>query len=162
MRYQVKDRIIAIGDDSWIEDEQGRNAFLLDGKALRLRQTYELRESDGRTLFVIKKKVVAVRETMIVERDGDTVASVHKKILHLIHDRFAIELHDGTEWTAKGDFLDKEYEIEGERGRIASISRKWLRLRDTYTVDIPDDLDHSLVLAVSVAIDNLAEIGRDH
>ncbi|MEO5876052.1 MAG: LURP-one-related family protein [Streptosporangiaceae bacterium] len=162
MKYKVTDRVLAIGDDSWIEDESGHRVFLLDGKSLRLRQTYELKDPDGTVLAVIRKKAVALRETMLVERDGHTLATVHKKVIHLIHDRFAIDLHEGGDWTAKGDFLDKEYEIEGERGTVAQITRKWLRLRDTYTVEVMTGYDVPLVLALAVAVDALAEVDHDH
>ncbi|MFD5408836.1 hypothetical protein ACFV4Q_15730 [Streptomyces nojiriensis] len=37
MKYLVRDKMPAIGDDYRIEDEDGRHAFLVDGKALRFR-----------------------------------------------------------------------------------------------------------------------------
>ncbi len=39
MKYLVRDKMLAVGDDYWIEDEDGRHAFLVDGKALRFRDT---------------------------------------------------------------------------------------------------------------------------
>ncbi|WP_106399061.1 LURP-one-related/scramblase family protein [Actinocorallia populi] len=157
MRYRVQDRVFSIGDDSWIEDEQGRRAFLLDGRTLRVRRTYELKDGTGEVLLVIRKKIIALRETMVVERDGAAVARIHRKV-KLVRDRFRVDLEDGGEWTVTGDFLDKEYEIDrdSDGARVARVSRRWLRLRDTYTVDVSDGFDVPLVLAAAVAVDALA------
>jgi len=41
-RYQMREKMLSIGDDFWIEDDQGERAFRVDGKALRLRKTFHL------------------------------------------------------------------------------------------------------------------------
>jgi uncharacterized protein YxjI len=41
-RYLVREKVFSIGDDFWITDADGNQVFLVDGKALRLRQTFEL------------------------------------------------------------------------------------------------------------------------
>jgi uncharacterized protein YxjI len=159
MRYRVQDKAFSIGDDSWIEDEQGRRVFLLDGRLLRPIQTYELKDDTGGVLLVIRRKIVALRETMVVERDGTAVAKVHKKA-RLVRDRFCVDLKD-EEWTVTGDFAGKEYRIDrdSDGARVAVVSRKWLRLRDTYTVDVSEGFDVPLVLAAAVAVDALAHSG---
>jgi len=159
MKFLMRERMFSIGEDFWIEDESGERAFLVDGKALRLRQTFELKGPEGEVLAVIKKKMVSVRDTMIVERDGDTVAKVHKKLFSPLRHKMVIELADGQEWTAKGDFIDKNYEIESEQGTVAETSRKWFRIRESYGIEV-DHPDVPLVIAVAVAVDELAEDAR--
>jgi uncharacterized protein YxjI len=156
----MRERMFSIGDDYWIEDESGERAFLVDGKALRLRQTFELKGPGGEVLAVIKKKVVSIRDTMVVERDGDTAAKVHKKLFSPLRHKMVIELADGREWTAAGDIIEKNYEIEGDEGTVAATSRKWFRIRDTYGIEV-DHPDVPLVLAVAVAVEELAEADRD-
>ncbi|MBW8485651.1 LURP-one-related/scramblase family protein [Actinomadura parmotrematis] len=157
MKFKVRDRVFGIGDDYWIEDEAGRRAFLVDGKALRLRQTFELKAADGSVAAVVKKKVLSLHKAMAVERDGEPLATVRKKHLSVLRDRFKVELADGAEWSVKGDIIDKEYEVDGPDGPVAAISRKWFRIRDTYAVEVADGYDVPLVLAVAVAVDALNE-----
>src|SRR5687767_9567604 len=38
-RYQMREKMVSIGDDYWIENDRGERAFKVDGKALRVRQT---------------------------------------------------------------------------------------------------------------------------
>jgi uncharacterized protein YxjI len=159
MKFMMRERMFAIGEDYWIEDETGQRAFLVDGKALRLRQTFELKDAGGEVLTVIKKKMISVRDTMVVERDGDAVAKVRKKLISPLRHRMTIELADGQEWTATGDIIEKNYEIESEQGVVARTSRKWFRIRESYGIEI-DHPDVPLVIAIAVAVDELAEEAR--
>jgi uncharacterized protein YxjI len=159
MKFLMRERMFSIGEDFWIEDESGQRVFLVDGKALRMRQTFELKGPEGETLAVIKKKIVSVRDTMIVERDGDTAAKVHKKLFSPLRHKMVIELADGQEWTATGDIIEKNYTIESEQGAVAQTSRKWFRIRESYGIEI-DHPDVPLVIAVAVAVEELAEDDR--
>jgi uncharacterized protein YxjI len=64
---------------------------------------------------------------------------------------------DGDDLRAHGNVLDHEYEIKRDDDVVASISKKWFRVRDTYGVEIAAGEDEPLMLALTVAID---EIGR--
>ena len=50
----MRQRLLSIGDDYWIEDEQGQRAFPVDGKALRVRQTFVLEDADGHEVAKIR------------------------------------------------------------------------------------------------------------
>lgn len=158
MRYLVRERIFGIGDDFWVEDEQGEKAFLVDGKALRLRETFELKDARGEVVAVVRKKLVSVRDAMKIERDGETVATVRKKRFTPLRDVYRAELAGGEELEIRGDLIDKEYDIEYEGERLARISRKWFRVRDTYAIDVQrPDADAALLIAVAVCVDRLVE-----
>jgi uncharacterized protein YxjI len=155
MRYAVREKIFSISDDFWITDEQGNRVFLADGKAMRLRQTVELKDSSGAVLAIVRKKLLAVHETMEIERDGAPVATVRKALVSPLHHRSVIDLADGGQLEAVGNILDKEFEITGGGGTLARISRAWFRLRDTYGVDVAPGQDDVLLLAVAVALDRI-------
>ncbi|GAA0679666.1 LURP-one-related/scramblase family protein [Kitasatospora atroaurantiaca] len=158
MKYVVKERLFAIGDDYWIENEDGDKAYLVDGKVLRLRDTFELKDAEGRVVAVIKEKMLTVRDAMKIENaSGDVVATVRKKLFTPFRDKYHVELADGGELEIHGDLIDKEYKIEADGDRIAEISRKWFRLRDTYGVKISDGADAGLLLAVAVCVDHLVD-----
>lgn len=157
MRYAVRERIFSIGDDFWITDDRGDKAFLVDGKALRLHQTFELKDGSGAIVAVVRKKLIAVRETMEIEQGGDVVATVRKALVSPLRHRSVIELRDGTELEAVGDILDHEFEIRPDGGGhpLARISRAWFSMRDRYGVDVAPGLDDALILAMAVALDRL-------
>lgn len=157
MRFLVRERIFGIGEDYWIDDEHGEHAYLVDGKALRIRQTFQLKDREDQIVAVIRRKAFALRHTMMIERDGERLANVRKKRFTLLKDRFRVDLPGGGEdMSIHGDVLDKEYDLEYGGGRAARISKKWFSIRDTYAVDIEQpDADVPLLLAIAVSVDAL-------
>jgi len=154
-RYQMREKLLSIGDDYWIEDEQGERAYKVDGKALRIRDTFVLEDRDGNEVAKIQEKKLRIRGTMEIERGGDTVATIHKALVG-IRDRFDIDIEDGENLKARGNVLDHEYEIKRDGDVIASVSKKWLRVRETYGIEIQPGEDDALILAVTVAIDDMS------
>lgn len=160
-KYLVRDRIFGIGDDYWIEDEHGHHAFLVDGKALRLRETFELKDPERRVLITIRKKMLALRDTMTIERDDAPLATIKRKRLSLLRNHYRVELVDGTELDVSGKIMDREFAIEYEGELLAEVSRRWLTVRDTYAVNVVrDDADPPLLIAIAVCVIRLAE--REH
>ncbi|MEU0616420.1 LURP-one-related family protein [Streptomyces albogriseolus] len=163
MRLLVRDRILGIGDDYWIEDDRGNKVFLVDGKAMRLRDTFELKDTEGRVLIDIRKKMLALRDTMVIERGDEPLATVRRKRLSLLRNHFRVSLADGsTELDVSGRILDREFAVEYDGELLAVISRRWHTLRDSYGVDVVrDDADPALLIAVAVCVIHLAEKERE-
>ena len=80
-RYQMREKLLAIGDDYWIENDQGQRVFKVNGKALRMRSTFILESPSGDELFKIQEKELRIRDTMKIEREGETVATVKKALI---------------------------------------------------------------------------------
>ncbi|WP_458244809.1 LURP-one-related/scramblase family protein [Streptomyces sp. MAI_2237] len=162
MRFQVRDRLLGFGEDYWIEDERGDKAFLVDGKAMRLRDTFELKDTQGRVLIDIHQKMLALRDTMVIERDGQALATIKRKRLSLLRNHYRVSLADGSELDVSGKILDREFAVEYDGELLAVVSRRWLHVRETYGVDIVrDDADPALLIAVAVCVIHLAEKERD-
>ncbi|GAA3128598.1 LURP-one-related/scramblase family protein [Streptomyces rectiviolaceus] len=161
MKLLVRDRLLGIGDDYWIEDDQGQKVFLVDGKAMRLRETFELKDMQGRVLIDIRAKMLALRDTMVIERDGEALATVRRKRLSLLRNHYRVELVDGTELDVSGKILDREFAIEYDGELLADISRRWFRVRETYGLHVTrEDADPALLLAIAVCVIRLAEKER--
>jgi len=147
--------MISIGDDYWIEAEDGTRAFRVDGKALRFRQTLILEDAAGNEVAKLQERKLSVRDKMAIERGGRSIATV-KKALVGIRDRFSIEVDGGADLSAKGNLVDHEYEIERDGETVATVSKHWFAVRDSYGVEIAPGEDEALVLAITVCIDALS------
>jgi uncharacterized protein YxjI len=154
-RYQMREKALAIGDDFWVEDDQGKRAFKVDGKALRIRSTFALQDPAGNELASIKERIMTIRDTMVIRLASGHEATVKKRLLGF-RDRFNIEVHDGPKLTAKGNFVDHEYEIERDGQVVGRISKKWFRVRDTYGIEVAESADPAFMIAISVCIDEMA------
>jgi uncharacterized protein YxjI len=155
-RYTMREKLWAIGDDSWIETDEGERAFKVNGKAMRIRSTFVLETPSGEELFKIQEKKLHIHDTMKIERDGDTAAKVQKALITPLRDRFTIEVEGGGELRAKGNFVDHEYEIERDGTEIAQVSKKWVRVRETYGIEIAPGENDALILAATVCIDEMS------
>jgi uncharacterized protein YxjI len=156
MRYRMREKIFAIGDDFWIETEDGERAFKVNGKALRIRDTLVVEGPAGEELFKIQEKKLTIRDKMEIEAGGRTVATVKKALVSPLRDRFSIELESGGELTAKGNIVDHEYKIERDGEKVAEVSKKWFRVRDTYGIEVAPSEEPALILATAVCIDRMA------
>jgi hypothetical protein len=59
----------------------------------------------------IQERKLSIRDKIAVERDGDTIATVHKALVG-IRDRFAVDMTHVSDMKAHGNIVDHEYEIE--------------------------------------------------
>jgi uncharacterized protein YxjI len=151
----MREKLFAIGDDFWIDTDDDRHAFKVNGKALRLRSTFVLEAPSGEELLKIQERKLRVRDTMALERDGQAVGTVKKALVTPLRERFKIELNDGSELIAKGNIVDHEYEIERDGSTVAEISKRWFRIRDAYGIEVAPGEDDVLVLAAAVCIDEM-------
>jgi len=155
LQFQMRERMFSIGDDYWIETGRGNRAFKVDGKALRVRDTLAFEDLSGRRLYTVQEKKVRVRDTMDVERDGETVASIKKAMITPLRERFSIDVRDGGDLEAQGNIVDHEYTIERGGTKVAEVSKRWFRVRDTYGIEVAPDQDAALILAIAVCIDRM-------
>ena len=160
-RYQMRQKLIALGDDFYIEDEQGQKVFKVDGKVLRVRDTLIFRDMQGNKLAEIQERMLRIKDTMEIEGpDGKTETTVKKALITPLRDRWTVKIKGGPDLDVQGNVLDHEYRIGEGRQKVAEISKKWFRLRDTYGVEIAEGQDDVLILAVTVAIDIMAHPTR--
>jgi uncharacterized protein YxjI len=151
----MREKMFSIGDDAWIEDGNGNRAYKADGKALRMRSTFVLEDANGNEVASIQEKMLHIKDTMEIERGGRKIATVKKALVSPLRDRFDVAIEGGSDWDVQGNILNHEYEITSGRDKVAEVSMKWFRVRDTYGIEVTPGQDVGLVLAVAVALDEM-------
>jgi uncharacterized protein YxjI len=160
-RYQMRQKMFALGQDFYIENQQGQKVYKVDGKVLRVRDTLYFKDPKGNVLCKLQQKVARIKESMEIEgSDGQRLAMVKKAIITPLRDRWIVKIGDGPDLDVQGNILDHEYSIEEGRTKVAEVSKKWFRLRDTYGVEVAPGQNDVLILAATVAIDMMAHEGR--
>ena len=160
-RYKMRQKLVALGDDFTIENEQGQKVYFVDGKVLRIRKTLDFKDMSGRKLCQIQERLMTIKDTMAIEdADGRIVASVKKALIAPLRDRYTVRIKNGPDMHITGNILDYEYRIEEGGRKVAEISKKWFRLTDTYGVEIAPGEDDVLLLAVTVAVDMMSHGDR--
>ena len=153
-RYKIRQKLISIGDDFWIENARGQKVFKVDGKALRLRKTLEFEDAKGKKLAQIKERILAIKDTMVIEdAHGRDIATVKQALIAPLRDRWNVNVKGGPDLDVQGNILDLEYDIRQGRKKVAEVSKKWFTLTDTYGVEIAEGQNDILILAIAIAID---------
>jgi uncharacterized protein YxjI len=160
-RYQMRQRMISIGDDYDIQNDRGERVYHLDGKALRVRKTIRFEDMDRHELYKIQEKMLHIRDSMEIEGpDGKRLAMVHKAMITPLRERWVVDLEDGPDLHAQGNFVEHEYTIERDGDKVAEISKRWFRVRDTYGVEVAPGENDVLILATTAVIDSMAHPAR--
>lgn len=153
--FSMRAKLVDIGDDYWIETTAGRRAYKVDGKALRVRDTFTIRGAGGEVVATMQERVARVRDTMKIDRPGKPSATVKKAMITPLRDRYVIEADDVGEISVQGNIVDHEYTFEQGGRKVAEVSKRWLRVRDTFGVQVEPGADAVLVLAATAAIDSM-------
>ncbi len=155
--YQMREKLVSIGDDYWIENDRGEKVFKVDGKALRVRQTLIFEDRSGKELAKIQERMLRIKDSMEIEGPGgNQIAMVKKALIAPLRERWTVKIKGGPDLEVKGNILDHEYTIGEGRDKVAEVSKKWFRVRDTYGVEIEPGQDDILILAVTACIDQMA------
>ena len=156
-RYQMRQKLVSIGDDFYIKNEAGQNVFKVDGKVLRVRDLLVFEDMQGNKLCQIQKRMLHIKDTMAIDdAEGNKIAEVKKALITPLRDRWTIKVRNGPDLDVQGNILDHEYEIKEGRRKVAQVSKKWFRVRDTYGVEVAPDEEDVVILAITVALDNMA------
>jgi uncharacterized protein YxjI len=157
----MRQRLVSIGDDFWIETDNGERAFKVDGKALRLRDTLEFEDAHGHKLAKIQERMLRIKDAMEIEdAEGNRVAMVKKALISPLRDRWKVEVENGPDLEIKGNVLDHEYTFSDGHDEVATVSTKWFRVADTYGVAIEPGQNPIVVLAATVALDTMSHKDR--
>ena len=160
-RYQMRQRMLSIGDDFVIENDRGEPAFKLDGKALRIRKTLLFEDMDGRELCKIQERMLRVKDSMEIEDPGGhRMALVQKAMIAPLRERWTVKVDGGPDLHVQGNVVDHEYMIERDGQRVAEVSKRWFRVRDTYGVETAPGENDLLILATTAVIDTMAHPDR--
>jgi len=96
----------------------------------------------------------------LYDADGRTAATIKKALISLFSDRYSVEIPGQPDLETRGNILHHEYTIEQSSRAVATISRSWFRIRDTYGIEVvPGTIDPLLAVAMSVAIDMMQGMG---
>lgn len=160
MRYVMKQKLFAFGDDFTIQDETGRDAYFVDGKAFSIGDKLSFQDMQGNELAFIKQKLFAWGKTYEIYRGGILAAVVKKELFTLFNCRFTVDVPGPDDLEATGDFLDHEYQFTRGDRAVASVSKQWFSFRDTYGIDVAEGEDPVLVLASAVVVDMACHADR--
>lgn len=157
----MRQRILSFGDDYVVTDEAGRERFQVDGKVFTLRNTLAVLDPSGNEVARIVRRILAWGPTFEIARGGEVVAIVKKELFTFFRCRFTVDVPGPDDLEARGDFLEYEYEFTRHGRTVASVSKRFFALRDTYGLEFGEQEDPVLLVAAAVVIDQCCHENDD-
>lgn len=153
MRYQMKQKMFSLGDDYVITDENGREAYYVDGKAFSIGEKLSFQDMQRRELAYIRQRLLSIGPTYEIWYADELHATVKKQLFTMFHTKFSVDVPGPDDLEAEGDFHNHEYTFTRAGQPVASVSKQWFSFTDTYGVEVSPGEDDVLILASSVVID---------
>jgi uncharacterized protein YxjI len=115
----------------------------------------------GKELAFIAQKLLTWGPTYEIYRGGELAAVVKKSLFTLFRTEFTVDVPGPDDLVAQGNFWDYEYQFTRGSRSVASVSKAFFSLTDTYGIEIADEEDDVLILAAAVVIDQCSHERRD-
>ena len=149
MKLYLKQKVFSIGGRFDIYDENGETKYYAEGEVFSIGRKLHIYNLDGKEVAFIHQKVMSFLPRFYVYVDGVQAAEIIREF-SFFKPVYSIA---GPEWEIEGDIWQHDYEITCNRRKIVSIYKKWFTIADAYEIDIDDESNEVMVLAVVLAID---------
>jgi uncharacterized protein YxjI len=154
--YTVRKRLVAIGRDYDVKDENGELAFTLDGK-VRFARTFFVKDPSGARLLKVREKLLCLDPTFVITpaAGGAPVATVKRTTPSgKLTTKFDVAANGQTIMTAQGRLLtDGGFEIRRGGAQASTVSRQPNTvIHEIFHVTTAASEDQPLLLGVAMSI----------
>lgn len=149
-KLYMKQQIFSWIDKFTVKNEAEEDCYVIEGDMVQVGgKKLHINDMNNNEVAFIQQKLLSLMPKFFVYVNGEQVAEIVKKI-SFFKAKYVIE---GPGWEVKGSLLDHDYTITSEKGEIVKLHKVWLSWGDSYELEISDDADEVLALAVVIAID---------
>ena len=150
MKLYVNEKIFSVHDKFYIKDENDNDVYEISSKIFSIGDKTTISTMRGRKIAFIEQELFHLTPNYNVYIDDKFAFKISKKF-HLIKNDFV--LSNG--YKVEGNFLMLDFKVYGKHNEvIGSIKRKYFSIGDKYVLDIKDEANKEIVLAIIVAIAN--------
>lgn len=158
-KYYIKQRFVSFRGSMDIYDESGEAVFFVKGSLVAIpRQLKIFDKKTNEEMISVKHKMIDIMPQFFVVKNKEKIARVKKKFS--FHARFDIQSDLG-EYSIDGDIFAWNYTVIKDGKAIAYVSKKIISLRDVYELDIIEESETSMVLALAVIFDECMHSNRN-
>ncbi len=153
MKLYMKQKVFSWKDKFNIMDAAGQDKYYVEGKAISIGKKLTIYDAASNEVAFVKQKVVSLLQKFTVEINGEQVAEIKKKFT-LLKPKYFVE---GPGWEVTGNFLAHDYEVKENGNTIIAIRKQWMSWGDSFEIDIADESQEVLAIAVVLAIDTAVD-----
>ena len=162
MKYQVREKIFRLGEDNDILNETGQPVLQVDGKVLSLHGLMLVNDLSGSEVGRVSRKLMALLATYDITLTGGVSAEVHQRFSGPFHPKWTISVAGGSDLEMTGNFAGHDFLLTENGQTVATVSKAWISLADSYGVDIVDGQNDLLILCSVLALEAEQDRSRAH
>lgn len=159
MRYLIRERIFSFSDRFTINDENNRPCYEVAGKIFSFGNKLDFYDVSGNHLLYIEQKLFRFLPEYTIYEGQEAAAKVYKEFT-FFKPKYSIDSMYGN-FTIEGDIFAHEFNILKNGSIVAWVSKRWISLSDTYTVDVSDEENQAFILALVIVLDQIHHDNRN-
>ena len=160
MQLLIRNKWVSLGGSSVVKDVNENDYLKVKGKIFTFTSKKFVTDLNDNLLYIVRNKFwkLFIHRAFVLDKDGNKVATVRRKFWSL-HDRYFMDSSLG-QLEITGNILSFDYHIILNGKEIGHIARR-ISLRDSFVLDIQDDVDIPFFVALVIAIDNIRDRKAD-
>jgi uncharacterized protein YxjI len=153
MKYRMKQRWFSIREQVGIQDETGREAFRINGRAFSLGQKLSFFDHHNNELAFVSRKISPAGPAFEIYHGDDLQAVVPQNLSTSMRCKLATDAPAPDDLHAEGNFTAREYTFTREGRPVGRVSKSLYQSRETYQVEVGRGEEDILLLASAAVID---------
>ncbi|MDO4711440.1 MAG: LURP-one-related family protein [Peptostreptococcaceae bacterium] len=154
-RLYVQQKIFKITDHYPIMDEDGNTVYQVDEDFQLIGKTVHVSDASGRHLFTVRRELLTFLPRFTVDFADGYDLTLQSKFSFF---RNVIEVQPtGIGITIEGDFFSKNFDVLKNGRLIGRIDRKLFTIGDKFAIEVADESNEELFIAVMIAVDAIID-----
>lgn len=153
MKIYIKQKVFSFLDSFTVKNEQNEDIYKVGGR-FALGKQLDIFDSNGQSVAFIRQRLMNFLPRFDVSIGGDYICSVQREFT-FFNQSYRIE---GLDWHLDGDIFAHHYQMVSKNGTVMQMRRAIISWGDSYELDIPNEADVLLCLAVAIAVDACIDV----
>ena len=150
MKLYIKQNIFTLGEKFYVKDEAGRNIYYVEGSFLRIPKKFKIYNMNQQLVATIESRLFKIMSHYDIKTSKKELTvkenfTFIKKSLSIVN----------SDWKLQGNLTSHEYAVLNHSKPVMRLSKKWLTWGDTYELDILNEEDALVCLAITIIVDNV-------
>ena len=148
-KLYIKQKLFSLSGKFTVTDELQQEKYTVEGSFLKIPKSFTIYNTGREEVATITKQVLTWLPKFTLNVNGDDVAVI-KKEFTFFKPKYTIE---AASLEISGDWWDMSFEIYHQGQVVGRVNKAWMKLADTYEVEIIDDYLEPIVISLVIAID---------
>jgi len=149
MKLYIKQKVFSFTDRFIVKDEKEEDKYFVEGEMFSMGHKLHIYDISHKEVGYIRQKLFTFMPKFEIIINGIVIGDLIKKFTFINQSYYL----DGTDLRLTGDFWAHDYTLYQGEYDVMTMSKEWFTWGDSYVLNISDQIDEILCLAIVLAID---------